>query len=234
MEDDRDTRSRTGSAGDSARRVEVRGDGIRVDRNVGDVSVREARHRFGGVDLPATLAGMLAALGTALVLGGLLGAALGAFGYQTGLEDDAERVTVAGLAAGFATLIVAFLVGGWVAGRIARYDGGRNGLLAAVWMVVLAAVLGGIGGWLGQKYDVFRNVRLPQWFRGDALTVAAFITSVAGIALMLLAGWLGGRWGERYHRKADAVILATRSGGISGSSAGSALEGVPVRGGGGR
>ena len=226
MEGDRD-RTRDGDRAARAverGRVEVRGEGIRVNRTVGDAGIHEARRRFGGIDVPATVAGMLAALGTAVVVGGVLGAAVGAFGYQTGLGDDAGKISAAGLTAGFVTLLVAFVVGGWVAGRIARYDGGRNGLLTAVWMIVVAALLGGLGAWLGQKYDVFRTVRLPQWFRGGGLTTAALISAVAGIAIMLLAGWLGGKWGERYHRKADALILATREGGIPPSASGHVID----------
>ena len=117
--------------------------------------------------------------------------------------------------AGLATLLVAFLVGGWVAGRIARYDGGRNGVLTAVWFFALAAVTSGLGAWLGDKYDVLPSVRLPQWFSADARTGAAAATGLLALLVMLFAGWLGGRWGERYHRRADAVIATTRDGGLA-------------------
>src|SRR4051812_46877106 len=50
-----------------------------------DVSVEAARRRFGGIDLPASLVGMLTALAMLTLLGGLIGAAIGAIGYQTGL-----------------------------------------------------------------------------------------------------------------------------------------------------
>ena len=46
-----------------------------VSHGAADVGVVKARARFGGVDLPATLAGMLTALGTAVILGGLLAGA---------------------------------------------------------------------------------------------------------------------------------------------------------------
>src|SRR3954466_13013697 len=44
-----------------------------------------APSRFGGMDIPATLVGMLAALALLTLLGGIVGAAVGAIGYQTGL-----------------------------------------------------------------------------------------------------------------------------------------------------
>ncbi len=47
-------------------------DRVRTRRLDGDVGVVEAHRRFGGIDVPATLAGMAAALGTAVLLAGLL------------------------------------------------------------------------------------------------------------------------------------------------------------------
>ncbi len=186
---------------------------VRVTDVTGDVGVEEARHRFGGVDVPATLAGALAALGTAVILAGVLAGA-GTVGYQMGVDDAAEKLTAGGLIGGLVTLLMAFLVGGWVAGRVARYDGGRNGLLTAPWFVLFAAGAAALGAWAGDKYNVFRNVNLPQWFDGDALTGAAIVTGLLALAVMLGAGWVGGRLGERYHRRADSLVANTRPGAV--------------------
>jgi hypothetical protein len=179
-----------------------------------DVGVVEARERFGGVDVPATLAGMLAALGMAVVLAGLLTGA-GAFGYQLGLKDAATKLSLWGLVGGVVTLFVAFLIGGWVAGRVARYNGGLNGLLTALWFVLLAALMGALGAWLGDRYNVFANVQLPQWFSRNALGTAAVISGLVALGVMFAAGWLGGWLGERYHRRADSLVARTRPGAIA-------------------
>ncbi len=179
-----------------------------------DVGVVEARRSFGGIDVPATLGGTAAAIGTAALVAGLLAGA-GTIGYQRGLAGN-EELSVGGLVAGLVTLLIAFLAGGWVAGRMARYDGGRNGVLTAVWFLLLAALMSGLGAWLGREYDVFPSLRLPQWFSADARTGAAVATGLVALAVMLLAGWLGGHLGSRYHRKADALISTTRQGGIAG------------------
>ena len=194
------------------RRVAAPAD-VRVTDVTGDVGVEEARSRFGGIDIPATLAGALAALGTAVLLGGI-GAAAGTYGYQLGLDDATEELTVAGLVAGLAALCLAFLIGGWVAGRVARYDGGQNGVVTALWFVLLAAAAAALGAWAGDEYNVFRNVNLPQWFDADALTPAAIATGLLALAVMLLAGWTGGRLGERYHRRADSLVARTRPGAV--------------------
>lgn len=170
--------------------------------------IAAARDRFGGIDLPASLVGMLTAIAMLILLGGIVGAAIGAIGYQTGLSGaNVEDISLASLIGGLVVLAIAYLVGGWTAGRIARYDGARNGLMTAVWTIVLAGALSALAAWFGSEYDVFANVQLPQWFDRDALTNAALASGVAAVATMLVAGLLGGLWGTRYHRLADETLL---------------------------
>jgi hypothetical protein len=195
--------TRVDAKADDARPVEVRTDPY--------AGIAAARERFGGIDVPATLVGMLTGLSTTLLLAGLVGAAVGAVGYQTGLESDAEDLSTASVIGGAVVLFVAFLIGGWAAGRIARYDGARNGLVAALWTLVFAAILSGLGAWLGSEYDVFGNVDLPQWFSTDAVTTTALVSGAAAVLAMLIGAVIGGIWGERYHRRADRTILAKPS-----------------------
>jgi hypothetical protein len=170
-----------------------------------------ARERFGGIDLPASLVGMLTALAMVVLLGGLVVAAFGQIGYQTGLTGDevnnVNDISLASWIGGVAVLFVSYLIGGWAAGRIARYDGARNGLMTAVWTIVLAAVLSALAAGLGTEYDVFANRDLPQWFNRDAVTTVAIVSGAAAIAAMLIGGLLGGLWGTRYHRLADETLL---------------------------
>lgn len=191
---------------DGARSVDVQTEQRRTTDPYAGIAV--ARDRFGGIDIPASLVGMLTALSSTLILAGLVGAAVGAVGYQTGLEQNAQDLSTWSMIGGVAVLFVAYLIGGWAAGRIARYDGARNGFATGVWTLVFAAILAGLGAWLGSEYDVFRNVELPQWFETDAFTTVAIISGVAAILAMFVGGTLGGTWGERYHRRADRTILA--------------------------
>jgi hypothetical protein len=170
--------------------------------------IAAARDRFGGIDLPASLVGMLTAIAMLILLGGIVGAAIGAIGYQTGLSgDNVDDISLASLIGGLIVLAIAYLVGGWTAGRIARYDGARNGVMTAVWTIVLAGALSALAAWFGSEYDIFANVELPQWFDRDALTTSALVSGVAAVATMLFAGLLGGLWGTRYHRLADQTLL---------------------------
>jgi hypothetical protein len=98
---------------------------------------------------------------------------------------------------------------------MARYDGARNGLLTAVWFLLLAAIVSLLGAWWGDTYDFFDNVHLPQWFSENARTAKALATGLLSVAVMVLAGFTGGVLGARYHRRADELIVHTRRGGIA-------------------
>lgn len=165
----------------------------------------EARRRYGGLDLPAALAGMVAALGTAVVLAGIAGA-IGTIGYQRGTDDS--TLTNGGLLAGLAVLVLAFLTGGWVAGRMSRYDGVLNGTLSAALFLLLAGGLSVLGRQADAKYDFFGDVNLPSWF-SDASQNEAIGWTAVGIVAVLVAAALGGAIGSGYHRRADRVVART-------------------------
>ena len=194
-----------------ADRVEARERDVVVTDRPYTHPIAEARDRFGGIDVPASLVGMLTALAMLVLLGGLVGAAIGAVGYQTGVTSETvEDISIASLVGGLVVLFVSYLVGGWAAGRIARYDGSRNGLMTGIWTLILAAALAALGAWVGDEYDVLANVELPQWFNEDTLTTGAIVSGIVAIATMLVAGALGGLWGTRYHRLADETLLDAR------------------------
>ena len=189
---------------------------IRLDDDGNPVRVVDTRQRYGGFDAGASLAGMLAALGVTVLLGGVLGG-IGTIGYQLDLERGTDQLSAGGLAGGLVTLLVAFLIGGWVAGRIGRYDGGRNGLMTAVWFILLAGALALLGAWLGDRYDVFGSLQVPHWFSDNATTTTAILTGVIAAVVMLGAGFVGGIVGARYHTRADAYLAAEQRDRITGT-----------------
>ena len=186
------------------------------DVDVGRVGVERAHDRFGGFDVPAQLTGMLVAIGLVVLLGGIAGAVIGSIAYQTGLQGNLNNISVGALASGLVVLLVSFLIGGWAAGRIARYDGGRNGLMTAVWFLLLTAILAGLGVWFGAQYNVAGRVDLPNWFEAwftdRDVTIAAALSGIGAVIATLVGGFLGGLWGARYHRRADATIVDARAG----------------------
>ena len=87
---------------------------------------------------------------------------------------------------------------------MARFDGARQGL--AVWLVGLLVVLllAAAGGILGAQYNVLQQLNLPRIpIDEGTATTAGIITLVAILLVTLLGAVLGGKLGERYHRKVD-------------------------------
>ncbi|MCW2665392.1 MAG: conserved rane protein of unknown function [Frankiales bacterium] len=188
--------------------VVVHGDGVRVDRVHTELPRAEARSRFGGVDPLAVLAGTTAAIGTLAVLSSLAGA-LGRVGYTQGVGE--QELSTAALAAGLVILGLSLLWGGWVTGRVARYEGKRNGFLTGLLFVLLSAALAAAAS----ASDDVRNLELPSWLDTDTLTVAAIASAVTGLIVALGAATLGGRIGAGWHRKVDDALLGTRAGGVA-------------------
>jgi MFS family permease len=183
----------------------------RVVRTDPDTGLAAARERFGGIDIPATLIGMLVAIALLVILGGIAAGAISAYGYQTGIEEGAvDEVTAGGMIAGIVVLLLSFLIGGWTAGRMARYDGVKNGVMVVVWTIILVAILSALAAWAGDEYNVLARADLPRFDR-DVLATGAIVSALVALAAMLVGSVLGGIWGAAYHRRADREILTPRA-----------------------
>ena len=181
--------------------------------------IEDRQHeRFGGVKVGSAFFGWLTAMGTAAILTALLAAAGAALGLGVaGTPDEAAdealqnagTVGWIGAIALLVVLFVAYFCGGYVAGRMARFDGLRQGLAVWVWALVIAIVVALVSVVLGSQYDVLVDLnafpRIPV-SEGE-LTIAGIVTAVI-VALASLAGALLGGWtGTRYHRRVDRAGL---------------------------
>jgi MFS family permease len=195
---------------DTVRTDTVQTEGATVTRGAGRDAVAAQHDRFGGIKWGAAFFGWLSANGLAVILVALLSAAGVALGLAQNVDTADEAVDQAneiGIGGGIAILVVlflAYLAGGYVAGRMARFDGARQGL--AVWIVglLVVLVLAAAGAILGSKYNVFQDLNLPRIpvDEGTA-TTAGIITLVAILLVTLLGAVLGGKIGDRYHRRVD-------------------------------
>jgi len=172
--------------------------------------VRERqREEYGGTNWGAAFFGWLVAVGVAVLLTGILAAAGAAIGLTETTSDAAdnaspETLSLAGAIALIAVLAIAYYCGGYVAGRMSRFDGARQGI--GVWAIGLlitlaAAVLAVIAG---SEYNVVERANLPRLPVGtETLTTGGAIASIVILAGTLLFAALGGIAGARYHRKVD-------------------------------
>jgi hypothetical protein len=166
------------------------------------------REEFGGINWGAAFFGWLVAVGLGALLVGLLAAA----GAAVGLTDlpagdtvgDSREIGIGGAIALLAALAVSYFCGGYVAGRMSRFDGARQGIGAWLIGLTVTVVLAVAGALLGAQYNVLERLDLPALPVGDSeLATGGAIALVVVLAGTLLAAMVGGKSGERYHRKID-------------------------------
>lgn len=172
----------------------------------------DIRRRFGGIDTPAAIVGALTAIGVITFLLALLAAGSASIALQMDLidaEGTLSDLDAAGFAAALAVVFVGFLVGGWAAGRMARYDGGKNGLAAAFWMLVFIVGFAAAGALIAEEYNALAATDLPDWMSqiaADDATTVGIVAAALAVVVMFLGGWIGGRLGETYHHRVDAAV----------------------------
>ncbi len=177
------------------------------------------REEFGGFNLGADFFGWLVAVALTVLLAGIVGAVATAIGRTLNVSrDQVERdAGTFGLATAISlllVLVIAYYAGGYVAGRMSRYDGGRQGL--GVWLIglVVTLLVLGVGALFGAQYNVFDRVNLPSIpIPTDTATWGGIITLAAILIGTLLAAFVGGKVGRRYHGKVDAVRVSGPAGG---------------------
>jgi hypothetical protein len=169
---------------------------------------------LGRLSLPSVLAGVLVAYGAFAVLAALVGAVAAAIGLNTDLAgNDWATLGVGSAIAAAIVLLLAYLFGGYVAGRMARRAGLLNGLAVFVLAVVLVAAVAAIAASQADTDAVQANLRslgIPttgtEW--GKVGTVAG----IGSLAAMLVGALLGGVLGERWHTKLTRRAVSGKHG----------------------
>ena len=170
------------------------------------------REQYGGFNFGAAFFGWLVATGLAVILIAILGAAGAAIGLtelsESEAEDSAGTIGIVGGALLILVLALAYYAGGYVAGRLSRFDGARQGL--GTWLVglVVTILLAITGALLGSEYNVLERLDLPRIPIDEGSLSTGGLMALAAILLVtLIAAMAGGKVGERYHRKVDRVGL---------------------------
>ena len=217
--DTRDDRVDDGGGVATATRRDTDGDGVVDDRPVAAApasreTVRDVRARqraeYGGLNWGAAFFGWLVAVGMAVILIAILSAAGTAFGLSEISESEANaNADTIGIVGGIllvATLVIAYYCGGYVSGRMSRFDGARQGLGTWAIGLIVTIVLAVAGAIFGSEYNVLEQLNLPRIpIDEGTLTTGAVIALAAVVILTLLAAMGGGKAGERYHRKIDRL-----------------------------
>ena len=182
--------------------------------------VTRQQERFGGFKFGSAFFGWMAAVGIAVLLTALLSAAgvvlsLTSNTSTTDIANQASAQTGAAKTIGLigailllVVLFVAYYCGGYVAGRMARFNGTKQGLAVWLWSVLFAVVIAVLVNIAGDKYNILSNLNLPHVpvSQGNVTTTA--IIAIAAIVVVTLgAALLGGKAGMHFHRHVDQAGL---------------------------
>jgi hypothetical protein len=177
--------------------------------------VGRQKDAFGGMKFGSCFFGWLTASGAAVLLVALatgVGAALGLSQNVDVTNPTVAQTESIGFVGGIvlvAIIFVSYLAGGYVAGRMARFNGLKQGLGVWLWAVIMAILLA-VAGWLADaRFDVLAQLnsfpRIP--LNEGTLTTAGVITAICVVAASLIGALLGGLAGMRYHRRVDRAGL---------------------------
>jgi hypothetical protein len=181
--------------------------------------VAREEERFGGIKIGSAFFGWLVATGMAVLLVALVAAA-GRAGFLPATDPLARagQETSGGGMTGMIVLLslqlLAYFSGGYVAGRMARFNGVGQGLMVWLWGVIgaVAAAMLAIIGQSNVLITINSFVRLPL-VEGQ-LSVEGVIAAIAVAATALIGAVLGGLTGVHYHRRVDrAGFTPTEAGG---------------------
>lgn len=183
------------------------------DDPVADQDDRRAavRDTYGGTNWGACFFGWLDAVGVTVLLAAVVSAVAAAVGANLNwtTSDARDNAGELGLAAAIALAVIVFIgyyAGGYVAGRMSRFDGALQGLgVWAVGLVVMILVAVASAIW-GSRYDISNRLNLPSMdISQHQLGWGAAVTSVVLLVVMLLGALLGSAVGRRYHARIDRI-----------------------------
>ncbi|MFF2346314.1 TIGR04086 family membrane protein [Pseudarthrobacter sp. NPDC058119] len=187
-----------------------------VDPTLADreTAVARQKERFGGIKVGSAFFGWLAATGMAVLLTALVAAAGTAVGLANNTDVNeavnqaAQNSGTVGLVGIIVLLVILFLsyyCGGYVAGRMARFNGAKQGLMVWAWALIAAIVVAILGLVAGQQFNVLANLnsfpRIP--INEGQLTTTSIIAAIVVALVALVGAVLGGLAGMRFHRKVD-------------------------------
>jgi hypothetical protein len=195
-------------------------DGRPVGRHEADPGTRSEvvareREQHGGLKIGSAFFGWLTATGMALLLSALVavtgllaGEASGtdtATEVSDALDIQVESLGILGIVVALVIIFVAYYSGGYVAGRMARFDGIKQGIAVWGWALLVAVVVGGIGAVADNDYE--GSLGMPKISMDETTTTTAIVAGVLVLAVSLIGAMTGGLAGMRFHRRVDKTGL---------------------------
>lgn len=178
-----------------------------------EIAVAREKEAFGGIQVGSAFFGWLAATGMAVLLTALVAAAGTAVGLATNTDVNAavgqattnQTVGVVGIIMLLVILFVSYYSGGYVAGRMARFNGAKQGFMVWIWALIAAVIVAVLGLIAGERFNILAQLnsfpRIP--INEGQLNTTSIIAAVVVAAVALVGAVLGGMTGMHFHRKVD-------------------------------
>ncbi|MDF2460844.1 MAG: hypothetical protein K0S68_247 [Candidatus Saccharibacteria bacterium] len=171
------------------------------------------KDKFGGFHFGSAFFGWLVTAGVTVLLGSLVAAVgeAGPLSLNQAAQEAAQNPQTAGVIGGIALILVlavAYYAGGYVAGRMSRFDGSRQGF--GVWVMgILATILLALAGaLLGANFNLLQQVSLPTIaLDQNTLSLGGLLGLLIAAGASLVAAMAGGALGARYHTKVDNAYI---------------------------
>jgi hypothetical protein len=180
--------------------------------------VAAQKEQYGGMKIGSAFFGWLTATGIAILLTAVVAASGTVVAVATNTDvgnaaseatRDASTVGVFGTVVLLAILFLAYFCGGYVAGRMARFNGVKQGIAVWLWALVIAVVAAIVGAVGGSAYNILAQLNsFPRIPVNEGSLSTGGIMALVAVAIASLAGAiLGGLAGMRFHRNVDRAGL---------------------------
>jgi hypothetical protein len=171
------------------------------------------RDMYGGVDWLASFIGFIFALVAGSFFSLVAGVVVAPLGVSMDLAgSEIGPAAITGLVLVAILVFLTYFFGGYVAGRLARFDGGRNGAMLLLWtgvtVLVLALINAVLSGFLPEGISenidsLIQNFLFSTIGGLSGLGIAGVLIFVGALLVALVGGFFGGRLGSRYHAEID-------------------------------
>jgi hypothetical protein len=197
--------------------------GATTPEDIQDGSAASEHRRFGGIKAGSAFLGWMTATGISVLLIALITAVTALTGAAVDvnpsnvLNQAAENVQAVNITAGIILAVVLFIsyyCGGYVAARLARFDGAKQGVAVWLWALAATVIAAALAALAGTAFNDLLNATAFPGIRPNAEAMTAGgATFLIITALVTLSGAvLGGLMGTRTPHRVDRAAADRRFG----------------------